>query len=257
MKKEDEADWVDAVIEPAFPWKLPSLYSGFPKYLAKMSAAEWRGLLSKAKRGDAEAELRVAEHYDYGCKDRRGAILARVSNRKAAEWYRRAAEHGCGSAQNNLGVILGGNYGVKKSVREALLWLKRAFRGGDTCCAPNNIAITYRENGNLGQAVRWFRKAAALGNDDVLVQLGIHSYWGKGVRADHAAAVRFFRKAIKGKNISESDRDDAFFYLGIAYLKGNGVRRSLPMARKHFERANKDDDHLAAQRLLGQMKRLT
>jgi TPR repeat protein len=256
MKKENEAHWVHAVVESAFPWKLPSSHSGFPKYSGKMSALEWKNLLAKAKGGEAEAECRIGEHCSDGCKDRRGRVLIRVSERKAAEWYRRAAEHGYGSAQNNLGVILGGNYGVTKNVREALFWLKRAYRGGDTCCAPNNIAITYRENGGLRQAVRWFRRAAALGDDGVLVQLGIHAYWGRGVRIDHEAAVRYFRKAIKGKNISESDRDDAFFYLGIAYLEGKGIRKSIPMARKHFERANKDNDHLAAQRLLRQMKRL-
>ncbi|MGD0903165.1 MAG: tetratricopeptide repeat protein [Terracidiphilus sp.] len=221
-----------------------------------MSAVEWKNLLAKAKGGDAEAEWRVAEHYFNGCKDRRGRVLIGPSNRKALEWFRRSAEHGYNGAQNTLGVILGGDYGVEKNVHEALLWLKRAFRGGDTGCAPNNIAITYRENGNLRQAVHWFRKVDASRDDAFLIQLGIHSYWGKGVRTDHRAAVRFFRKAIRGKNMSECDRDDASFYLGIAYLEGKGVRKSLRLAQKHLERANRDNDHLAAQRLLKQLRRL-
>jgi TPR repeat protein len=244
-----------SVVDPVSPWRLPSLYTGFPKYRAKMSAVEWKNLLAKAKRGDAEAEWRVAELYSDGCKDLRGRILVRISNRKAADWYRRSANHGCGGAQNTLGVILGGNYGVKKNMREALLWLKRAFRGGDTGCASNNVAITYRENGNFRQAVRWFRKVDASHDDSVLIQLGIHFYWGKGVRTNHLEAVRFFRKAIEGKNLSECDRDDANFYLGIAYLEGKGVRMSPRMAKRHFERANRDNDHLAAQRLLRQLTR--
>jgi TPR repeat protein len=245
-----------SVIDPASPWRLPSLFRGFPKYPGKMSAVEWKKLLAKAKTGDAEAEWRVAEHYSDGCKDRRGRVLVRVSNRKAVEWFRRSAEHGCDSAQINLGVILGGNYGVKKNVPEALLWLKRAFRGGDTGSAPNNIAITYRENGHFRQAVRWFRKMDTSHNAGGLVQLGIHSYWGKGIRTDHRAAVRYFRKAIRGKDMWDYDRDDANFYLGIAYLEGNGVRKSLRSAQLLFERANRDNDHLAAQRLLKQLRRL-
>jgi len=245
-----------SVVDPVFPWRLPSSYSGFPKYRAKVSAAEWKNLLAKAKGGDAEAEWRVAEHYSDGCKDMRGRVLVRVSNRKAAEWYCRSAEHGCGNAQNTFGIVLGGNYGVEKNVREALLWLKRAFRGGDTLLAPRNIAVTYREDGHFRQAVRWFRKVDVSRDDSVLIQLGIHSYWGKGVRADHPAAVRYFRKAIRGKNMSECDRDDANFYLAIAYLEGKGVRKSLRMAQKHFEQANRDNDHLSAQRLLEQLKRL-
>jgi TPR repeat protein len=255
-KAERTALRIYSVVDPASPWRLPSLYRGFPNYALKMSAVEWKNMLSKAKWGDAEAEFGVATNYDDGCKDRRGRILVRVSNRKAVEWYRRSAEHGCGSAQNNLGVILGGNNGVEKNVPEALLWLKRAFRGGDTGSAPNNIAVTYRENGNLRQAVSWFRKVDASHDDSVLIQLGVHSYWGKGVRTDYQAAVRYFRRAIRGKNMSECDRDDANFYLGIAYLEGNGVRKSVKMAQKHFERANRDNDHLAAQRLLKQLRRL-
>ncbi len=221
-----------------------------------MSAAEWKKLLAKAKGGDAEAEWGVGACYSDGCKDRRGRILVRISNRKAAEWHRRSAEHGCDSAQVTLGVILGGNYGVEKNVSEALLWLKRAFRGGDDLLAPNNIAITYRENGNFRQAVRWFRKVDVSRDDSVLVQLGIHFYWGKGVRTDHQAAVRCFRRVIREKNIWEWGLDDANFYLAIAYLEGKGVRKSLRMAQKHLERANRDNDHLAAQRLLKQLRRV-
>ena len=190
------------------------------------------------------------------CKDRRGRVLVRISNRKAAEWYRRSADHGCGSAQNTLGVILGDGYGVERNAREALLWLKRAFRAGDTSCAANNIAVTYRENGHLRQAVRWFRKIDSSHDDSTLIQLGIHSYWGKGVRTDHREAVRLFRRAIRGKNLSECDRDDANFYLAIAYLEGKGVKKSPRTAWKHLERANRDNDHLAAQRLLKQMKEI-
>jgi TPR repeat protein len=221
-----------------------------------MSAVEWKNLLAKAKGGDAEAEWGVGACYSDGCKDRHGRILVRIANRKAVEWFRRSAEHGCGSGQNALGIILGGSYGVERNAREALLWLKRAFRGGDTCCAANNIAITYRESGNFRQAVRWFRKVDTSCDDTVLVQLGVHSYWGKGVRTDHQAAVRYFRKVIRGKDIWEWGLDDANFYLGIAYLEGKGVRKSFRMAQRHFERANRDNDHLAAQRLLKQLRRV-
>lgn len=254
MKPQGRALPIYSVVDPVHPWNLPSSYRGFPKYIRKMTLVEWENLLDKARKGDPEAEWNVAECYSDGCKDKHGRILLRVSNGKAAEWYRRSAEHGCGGAQNTLGVILGGSYGVKKNLPEAFVWLRRAFRGGDTGCAANNIAVTYRENGNLRQAVRWFRKVDPSHDDGVLIQLGIHFYWGKGVRTDHQAAIRNFTKAVRGKNISESDRDDANFYLGIAYLEGNGVTKSLRMARRHLQRANRDNDHLAARRLLEKLR---
>lgn len=212
-----------------------------------MSVAEWKTLLDKAKRGNPEAEWDVAGRYDDGCKDKKGKILVRRSAPKAAEWLRRAAEHGCASAQSNLGVLLG-------STDEALLWLERAFRAGHSLAA-SNIAITHRERGNFKKAVQWFRKSVASGDDDALIQLGIHYYWGKGVRKNPVAAVRCFRKATKGENICEASRDDAFFYLGIAYLEAKGVTGSIPTARKLFQRANVDSDHPAAHRVLQELTR--
>jgi hypothetical protein len=55
---------------------------------------------------------------------------------------------------------------------------------------------------------------------------------------------------MRAKNISEAERDDAFFYLGIAHLEGKGVSMSRATARKLLRRANVDNDHLAAQRVL-------
>ena len=215
----------------------------------KTSASEWQALLAQAERGDPEAEWGVAERYGDGCKDNRGRIVVRRSARRAAEWLRRAAEHGCVSAQNNLGIRLGNGEGVTKNVTESLKWLRKAARAGDYCAA-SNIAITYRENGKLKAAVKWFRKSITASDEDALVQLGIHYYWGKGVRKNPQAALRCFRRVTKAKNLCEASREDAFFFLGIAYFEGKGVRASIPKAIKLFQRANVDNDHPAARHML-------
>src|SRR5579864_8003181 len=95
------------VVDPRFPWKLPRVDSEFPPYPYRMSVAEWKALLAKARQGNAEAEWEVAGRFADGCKDKKGKILVRRSARRAAEWLRRAAEHGCASAQCDLGVLLG------------------------------------------------------------------------------------------------------------------------------------------------------
>lgn len=233
---------------------MPRANGEFPPYPFRMSVAEWEALLARAKQGNPEAEWEVAERFEDGCKDKKGKILVRRSARKAAEWLRRAAEHGFASAQCNLGVLLGDREHADSNPREALVWLKRAFRAGESCAA-SNIAITHRQKGDFRKAVQWFRNSVASGDDDALIQLGIHYYWGKGVRRNPIAAVGCFRKATKGKNICESSRDDAFFYLGIAYLEGKGVRASIPSARKLFQRANIDNDHPAARSVLQELTR--
>jgi TPR repeat protein len=85
-----------------------------------------------------------------------------------------------------LGVLLSNGNGVRKNVKEALVWLRKAFRAGDSC-ARHNIAVTYREKGDLKTAVKWFRNAAEADDHDALIQLGIHYYWGKGVRKNPRA----------------------------------------------------------------------
>lgn len=257
MKATLGARVFEKVVDPSCPWNLPRLKVKFRKYPYKMTSAEWKGLLARANQGDAEAEWEVAERYSDGCRDRSGKILVRYSARKAAEWFRRSAEHGFAPAQNTLGVVLSDRKTGETNRHEALAWLKKAFRGGDSCAA-NNIARTYRENGNLRRAVYWFRKSLASGDDGAYVQLGIHNYWGKGAGIDHMAAVGCFRKAIRGRSISEGERDDAFFYLGMAYLEGKGVRKSSRTAQRLLQQANVDNDHPAAFRLLNQMtKRAT
>jgi len=242
-------DQGDVVIDSESPWKVTQREWGWPLGTYKMSASQWQALLARAKRGDPEAEWGVADRYGDGCKNHSGKMVVRRSRTKAARWFRRAAEHGSSAAQNTLAVVLSNGDGVRKNVDEALSWLRKAFHAGDVIAAQN-IAITYREIGDLRAAVKWFQKSADAGDGDALIQLGIHYYWGKGVKKNPKAAIRCFRMASKAKNISEGGRDDAFFLLGVAYSEGEGVRTSIPSARRLFERANIDNDHSAARRML-------
>ena len=230
----------NTVIDSESPWRVTQRGWNW-SYGYKTSVSEWQYLLARARNGDREAEWEVADRYADGCKDKRGKVIVRRSAAKAAHWFRRAAEHGSGPAQNNLGILLGNGNGVRK-----------ALRSGDPCAAQN-IAITYRENGDLKTAFNWFRRAAEAGDGDALIQLGIHYYWGKGVRRNPREAVRCFRAATKVKNISGMGRDDAFFFLGIAYHEGRGVQASIPNAKRFFEQANIDSDHVAADKMLSKL----
>lgn len=250
MKKGPRTNQLSTIIDPKAPWKLTLRSWRFAGHTA--SASDWRKLLARAHSGDSEAEWQVGERYADGCKDKRGRIIVKRSPKEAVEWLRRSAEQGNSSAQNNLGNLLSGGNGIRKNLDEAFKWYKKALRR-DGPIVGNNIAITHRQMGNYTAAVRWFRRGVREGDGEAVLQLGIHYYWGKGVRRDSKAAVRCFRSAIQSRNISEGDRDDAFFLLGLAHYEGKGVRASLPKAIKLFERANKDDDNPAAREFLRQL----
>ena len=239
------------MFNPKMPWNLPRKKDHFLSGSYITSDSEWRALLDLAKQGDPDAEWGVADRYGDGCKDTTGKIVVKRSPRKAAVWFQRSAEHGCAPAQNGFGALLSRGQGIEKDVKKALFWFKKALHDESLrSMVASNIAITYRENGNLRAAFRWFQKSADLGDDDALVQVGIHYYWGKGVKKNPTAAIRCFRAATKGNNICEFGRDDAFFFLGVANFEGQGVKKSIPTAKRSFERANKDNDHPAAQKML-------
>jgi uncharacterized protein len=252
MAKRRAVEIHNTVIDSESPWRVTQRGGNWPCGY-KTSASEWQSLLVRARNGDREAQWEVADRYADGCRDRRGKIIVTRSAAKAALWFRRAAERGSAPAQNNLGVLLGDGSGVSKNVEESLFWLRKAFRAGDSCAAQN-IAITYRKNYDLKAAFKWFRRAAAAGDGDALIQVGIHYYWGKGVRSNPRAAVRCFRAATKSKNISGGGRDDAFFFLGIASCEGSGVPASIPNATRFFRRANVDGDHAAADEMLRKLQ---
>ena len=136
------------VVDSRFPWKLPRECREFSTYPYRMSVTEWKALLARAERGNAEAEWEVAEHFEDGCKDKKGRILVRRSARNAAKWLRRAAEHGCASAQNNLGVLLGDRKYADRDPCEALVWLERAFRAGE-----HLHRFQYRDNPSAKTAI--------------------------------------------------------------------------------------------------------
>jgi len=64
-----------------------------------------------------------------------------------------------------------------------------------------------------------------------------------------------FAKQQRERTFANLGGTTLFFYLGIAYLEGKGVRASIPTARKLFQRANIDNDHPAAHSVLQELRR--
>jgi TPR repeat protein len=100
----------------------------------------------------------------------------------------------------------------------------------------------------------WYRRAAASGDGDALVEVGQRYYTGVGVRRDPKRAVGYFRDAITSRDISQAGRENAMFHLGVAYQEGRGVEKSSALALQWLSKANRDDDHTEARNLI---KRIT
>jgi len=81
-----------------------------------------------------------------------------------------AAKAGDSRAQLNVGYLYDTGQGVARSRTSALTWYRKAVRGGEAAAA-NNIGTIYRDEGRLRLAVRWFEKAATMGDGDALLEV--------------------------------------------------------------------------------------
>jgi len=93
---------------------------------------------------------------------------------QAMSWYRKAADQGNASAQNNIAWLYEGGKGVAQDSAQAMSWYRKAADQG-FAPAQYNIGWLY-ENGkgvkkNYAQAISWYRKAADQGNANAAIAL--------------------------------------------------------------------------------------
>jgi len=80
-------------------------------------------------------------------------------------------------------------------------------------------------------ALRWFTKAANLGNGDAMMGMSWIYGNGRGVPADNAEAMRWRRMA------ADQGNTDAMTSIGYAYQEGQGVAQDYVEAMRWFKRA--------------------
>jgi len=159
-------------------------------------AASW--YLEAAKRGNAEAQFRLAKIFHAGARGvtrqpetavklykaaaQRGHPGAQnwlgyayqhghgvvLDHSAAVEWYRNAAEQGLPIAQNNLGLMYLRGQGVEQDQAQAAEWFQKAADGGHPL-GMNNLAGLYEVGWGVqrdtDQARELYRQAALQGND--------------------------------------------------------------------------------------------
>lgn len=100
---------------------------------------------------------------------------------------------------------------------------------------------------DLAEAVKWFRKAAELGHAGACNNLGVCYDHGYGVTSDAAEAMKWYRRA------AELGDSDACFNLGICYANGRGVAKDMTEAAKWYRKAAESGDD-QARRLLKELE---
>jgi len=81
-----------------------------------------------------------------------------------------------------------------------------------------NLAVDKRQSGNLSAAIRWLKKAIALGDGSACFELAkIYEARPHG----NKLAAEFFRQAVGSRYISESEREEAARKLSLMSNQNN------------------------------------
>jgi TPR repeat protein len=141
------------------------------------------------------------------------------------------------------------------SARDAGDWSNVDFTSVQTAASDGDVRAQF-EIGNryyLGQrgagkdysqALTWYRKAAALNNEDAEVNLGLMYAQGQGVQQDFAQALVWYRKAADQGLASAQNN------IGALYYRGQGVAQDYAQARVWFMKAA-DQGYAPAQTSVG------
>jgi TPR repeat protein len=227
---------------------------GTPKDSAQ--AAYW--FLKAAERGNPDAQRRLGVMYENGEGVPQDAAQATKWYRKALDQYHNAAEGGDAEAQEILAGCYEEGQGVPQDYAEAARWYRKAAEHGRGM-AQYQLGCYYQDGQGVpqdyGEAIKWFQKAAERGWGRAqrnliycYVSLGTAYFTGQGVPKNNVEAVRWYRKA------AEQGDTRAQLSLASMYEFGEGVAKDLAEAFNWYLRAAQQGD-AGAQLLLGQCYR--
>lgn len=123
---------------------------------AALDSLKLSELKKAAEAGDKNAQLLTGDRYYYG---KGGAPRDRY---QAFNWYAKAANQGCISAQFNLGHMYRNGTGTRQNMQKALEWFEKAANGGDTesqFMAAEMYGAGYGVPQNKIKAYMWYKIA--------------------------------------------------------------------------------------------------
>ena len=220
------------------------------------NSVAFRETKARAEKGEAAAQTKLGQMYEYGYD-------VPQDQAEAVKWYRKAVERGDGGAQWALGGMYALGEGVDKDQAEAVKWYReaaeqyrKAAEQGDPH-AQFSLSFCYRDGKGVQQdyseSVKWDHKAAEQGSADAHCDLGTRYQFGWwGVPQDYAQAAMWYRKA--------AEQDDSVAQLALALMcfGGTGVPQDYVEAYKWLNlgtaSVTTEADHTMADQLMSSLR---
>jgi hypothetical protein len=127
---------------------------------------------------------------------------------KAFGLFTKSAKLGDAGSQIDLGYFFDNGLYRRTDKKKAIFWYRKAYMQGYASGA-NNIATVYRDLGDAKKMIWWFKRAAAMGDIDVMLDLGKRYELGDAVVRDIAKAKKYYLYAVAHRDATKGDKSKA------------------------------------------------
>ena len=155
-------------------------------------------------RASFERALQIEPDHEYALNNLARSHWQRGQRALAIETFQRAARAGNEWSANHVGQLLQRGAAGKRAPREAFDWFALGARLG-SAGAMHNLGDCYLA-GDCGvkrdtaQALHWYRRAQAYGNEAAALAIAAMQWNGEGVAQDDAAAVRAWLRGVRSEH---------------------------------------------------------
>lgn len=139
--------------------------------------------------------------------------------------------------------------GCEKNIDLAIQLYNEAIDLKCSVVSNQSLGFIYRDLGDFEKAFKYYCDAEEFDNADNPEIIANCYYYGIGVQTDKIKAFEMFKEIVQ-KNNPKATFQYANYILGIIYLEGVIIEKSIMMAKYHFELANEDNNHQNSQQLL-------
>lgn len=156
-----------------------------------------------------------------------------VGSRKNLRIILDHARTGDSAAESIAGYCYLKGLGTRRNTVRAAEWLLKAAKRGDVDSMVN-LGLLFEVGDGIPtdrrKAIRWYRLAAEAGSALAQMNLGL-MLLGRGTRERRMEGVEWLKKAARKRH------PRALYNLGVAYLRGDGVKEDRRAAERYLRKA--------------------
>jgi TPR repeat protein len=211
---------------------------------------DWEKLLSEVNSDNYDIVCEIASYYDYGYEID-GSTIVPQNQKEAIKLYEKASANGHINSIVRLADYYSEGIECKKNIDLAIKLYEKGIEGGNSIAAKN-LATIYRDFGDFSKAFELYQIAQSMDEFNIY-ELAYCYYYGIGTKFDKQKAFEIFKSIADDETENrffEYQIEDANYFIGLHYLEGIFVEKSIDKARDYFEKANHDNDHRNANELL-------